>query len=73
MEKRYLSWKEAKEYTSMGDVELITLLRANNICVYQYTTGGKRFIDKNDIDEAFSKGKKKNNYFKNNYLYYNKL
>ena len=34
MEKRYLSWKEAKEYTSMGDVELEILLKSSNTCIY---------------------------------------
>lgn len=65
MEKRYLSWKEAKEYTSMGDVELEVLLKSSNTCIYQRERGGLRFVDKQDIDKAFNKEKKKNNFFNN--------
>lgn len=65
MEKRYLSWKEAKEYTSMGDLELELLLENNNVCIYQRDRWCPKFVDKQDIDKTFNKGKKKNNYFKN--------
>lgn len=62
MEKRYLSWKEAKEYTSMGDLELQFLLIDNKVCVYQREKWGRKYIDKFDIDKAFKKAKKENNY-----------
>lgn len=62
MEKRYLSWKEAKEYTSMGDLELQILLIDNKVCVYQREKWGCKYIDKFDIDKAFKKAKKENNY-----------
>ena len=53
-EKRYMTMKEAMEYTGMGEVTLLGILA--NIDVYPVQPGGygtRRFIDKEDIDEAF--------------------
>lgn len=56
--KRYLTWKEAKEYTGMGDVELEELLRIGGVKVLQLAgPGGRRIIDSADIDVAFKNAK----------------
>lgn len=52
--KRYMTMKEAMEYTSMGELTLLGIL--TDIDVYPVQPGGsgtRRFIDKEDIDEAF--------------------
>ena len=53
-EKRYMTMKEAMEYTGMGELTLRGILA--DIDVYPVQPGGcgtRRFIDKTDIDEAF--------------------
>ena len=53
-EKRYMTMKEAMEYTGMGELTLRGMLA--DIDVYPVQPGGsgtRRFIDKADIDEAF--------------------
>lgn len=53
-EKRYMTMKEAMEYTGMGELTLRGMLA--DINVYPVQPGGygtRRFIDKTDIDEAF--------------------
>ena len=53
-EKRYMTMKEAMEYTGMGELTLRGILA--DIDVYPVQPGGvgtRRFIDKADIDEAF--------------------
>lgn len=53
-EKRYMTMKEAIEYTGMGELTLLGILA--DIDVYPVQPGGygtRRFIDKEDIDEAF--------------------
>lgn len=53
-EKRYMTMKEAMEYTGMGELTLRGILA--DIDVYPVQPGGvgtRRFIDKRDIDEAF--------------------
>ena len=53
-EKRYMTMKEAMEYTGMGEVTLCGILA--DIDVYPVQPGGsgtRRFIDKEDIDKAF--------------------
>lgn len=53
-EKRYMTMKEAMEYTGMGELTLCGIL--SDIDVYPVQPGGvgtRRFIDKEDIDEAF--------------------
>ena len=53
-EKRYMTMKEAMEYTGMGELTLRGILA--DIDVYPVQPGGygtRRFIDKKDIDEAF--------------------
>lgn len=53
-EKRYMTIKEAMEYTGMGEVTLRGILA--DIDVYPVQPGGsgtRRFVDKKDIDEAF--------------------
>lgn len=53
-EKRYMTMKEAMEYTGMGELTLRGMLA--DIDVYPVQPGGygtRRFIDKTDIDEAF--------------------
>lgn len=53
-EKRYMTIKEAMEYTGMGELTLLGILA--DIDVYPVQPGGygtRRFIDKEDIDEAF--------------------
>ena len=53
-EKRYMTIKEAMEYTGMGELTLLGIL--SDIDVYPVQPNGegtRRFIDKTDIDEAF--------------------
>ena len=53
-EKRYMTMKEAMAYTGMGELTLCGIL--SDIDVYPVQPGGvgtRRFIDKEDIDEAF--------------------
>ena len=53
-EKRYMTMKEAMEYTGMGELTLLETLDV--IAAYPIQPCGKgtrRFIDKTDIDEAF--------------------
>lgn len=53
-EKRYMTMKEAMEYTGMGELTLLGML--TDIDVYPVQPGGsgtRRFVDKTDIDEAF--------------------
>ena len=53
-EKRYMTMKEAMEYTGMGELTLRVILA--DIDVYPVQPGGvgtRRFVDKTDIDEAF--------------------
>lgn len=53
-EKRYMTMKEAMEYTGMGELTLLETLDV--IAAYPVQPGGsgtRRFIDKEDIDEAF--------------------
>lgn len=53
-EKRYMTMKEAMEYTGMGEIILRGILE--DIDVYPVQPGGygtRWFIDKEDIDEAF--------------------
>ena len=53
-EKRYMTMKEAMEYTGMGELTLLGML--TDIDVYLVQPGGsgtRRFVDKADIDEAF--------------------
>ena len=53
-EKRYMTMKEAMEYTGMGELTLRGILA--DIDVYPVQPGGsgtRRFVDKTDIDEAF--------------------
>ena len=53
-EKRYMTMKEAMEYTGMGELTFLRILAG--IEVYPVQPGGygtRRFIDKKDIDEAF--------------------
>lgn len=58
MEKRYLTWQDAKEYTSMGDSTLEWFLRVEGVFVYQENYGERRYVDKKDIDRAFARRKK---------------
>lgn len=66
MEKRYLTWKEAKAYTGMADDTLEYFLRIGDVYVYQEELGGRRFVDKLDIDKAFATRKLTHN-TKNNW------
>lgn len=53
-EKRYMTMKEAMEYTGMGELTLLEILA--DIDVYPVQINGfgiQRFVDKTDIDEAF--------------------
>ena len=53
-EKRYMTMKEAMEYTGMDELTLLGML--TDIDVYPVQpcgSGTRRFIDKTDIDEAF--------------------
>ena len=53
-EKRYITMKEAMEYTGMGEVTLLETLRVIDAYPVQPSGyGTRRFIDKTDIDEAF--------------------
>lgn len=53
-EKRYMTIKEAMEYTGMGEVTLCEMLRVIDAYPIQPNgEGTRRFIDKTDIDEAF--------------------
>lgn len=61
MEKRYLTWKEAKAYTGMSDDTLEYILRCEKVYVYQEQFGSRRFVDKQDIDRAFNRRKKTHN------------
>ena len=61
MEKRYLNWKEAREYTGMGDSTLEWFLRIEGVYVYQERYGERRYVDKQDIDRAFARRKKTHN------------
>ena len=61
MEKRYLTWQDAKEYTSMGDCTLEWFLRVERVPIYQEKYGERRYVDKKDIDRAFARRKKVRN------------
>lgn len=53
-EKRYMTMKEAMEYTGMGELTLLGILA--DIDVYPVQINGfgiQLFVDKTDIDEAF--------------------
>lgn len=53
-EKRYMTMKEAMEYTGMGEVTLCGILKDIDVYPVQPCGYGTRwFIDKEDIDEAF--------------------
>lgn len=53
-EKRYMTMKEAMEYTGMGELTLLETLRVVDAYPIQPNgEGTRRFIDKTDIDEAF--------------------
>lgn len=53
-EKRYMTMKEAMEYTGMGEVTLLEILADIDVYPVQPSgSGTRRFIDKTDIDEAF--------------------
>lgn len=53
-EKRYMTMKEAMEYTGMGELTLLgTLYVIDAYPVQPNGEGTQRFIDKTDIDEAF--------------------
>lgn len=53
-EKRYMTIKEAMEYTGMGELTLLETLRVIDVYPVQPSgSGTRRFIDKTDIDEAF--------------------
>nr|DAT73588.1 MAG TPA: Redirecting phage packaging protein C packaging protein, DNA Binding.0A [Caudoviricetes sp.] len=53
-EKRYMTMKEAMEYTGMGELTLLETLRVIDAYPIQPSgSGTRRFIDKTDIDEAF--------------------
>lgn len=53
-EKRYMTMKEAMEYTGMGELTLLGILADINVYPVQPSGyGTRRFIDKTDIDEAF--------------------
>lgn len=58
MEKRYLTWKDAMEYTSMGESTLEWFLSVEGVFVYQEHYGERRYVDKKDIDRAFARRKK---------------
>lgn len=65
MEKRYLTWKQAKEYTGMGDSTLTNMLADVGIHVFQPEGyGTARFVDKADIDKAFKQSKKRYGWWK---------
>lgn len=53
-EKRYMTIKEAMEYTGMGELTLLGMLADIDVYPVQPSgSGTRRFIDKADIDEAF--------------------
>ena len=53
-EKRYMTMKEAMEYTGMGELTLLgTLYVIDAYPIQPNGVGTRRFIDKTDIDEAF--------------------
>ena len=53
-EKRYMTIKEAMEYTGMGELTLLETLRVIDAYPIQPNgEGTRRFVDKTDIDEAF--------------------
>ena len=53
-EQRYMTMKEAMEYTGMGELTLLETLRVIDAYPIQPSgSGTRRFIDKTDIDEAF--------------------
>lgn len=53
-EKRYMTMKEAMEYTSMGELTLLGILADIDIYPVQPSgSGTRRFVDKTDIDKAF--------------------
>ena len=53
-EKRYMTIKDAMEYTGMGEGTLCEMLRVIDAYPIQPNgEGTRRFIDKTDIDEAF--------------------
>ena len=53
-EKRYMTMKEAMEYTGMGELTLLEILKDIDVYPVQPCgSGTRRFIDKTDIDEAF--------------------
>lgn len=70
MEKRYLTIKDAMEYTSMKRDTLFRLFRNYGVKVYQEERGGLRFVDKLDIDKAFAKAKEKRNTSNNGYRHF---
>lgn len=54
IEKRYMTMKEAMEYTGMGELTLLETLRVIDAYPIQPSgSGTRRFVDKTDIDEAF--------------------
>ena len=61
MEKRYLTWKDAREYTGMGDSTLEWFLSIEGVLIYQEKYGERRYVDKKDIDRAFARRKKVRN------------
>lgn len=53
-EKRYMTMKEAMEYTGMGELTLLGILEDIDIYPVQPSgEGTRRFVDKTDIDKAF--------------------
>ena len=53
-EKRYMTIKEAMEYTGMGELTLLGMLVDIDVYPVQPSgSGTRRFVDKTDIDEAF--------------------
>ena len=53
-EKRYMTMKEAMEYTGMGELTLLGILADIEIYPVQPSgEGTRRFVDKTDIDKAF--------------------
>lgn len=53
-EKRYMTMREAMEYTGMGELTLLGMLQDIDVYPVQPGRAGtRRFIDKADIDEAF--------------------
>lgn len=53
-EKRYMTIREAMEYTGMGELTLLGILADIDIYPVQPSgEGTRRFVDKTDIDKAF--------------------